>query len=322
MRYLNEHTIIDTRQFDEMRAILVGVYDARSFIRLDNGPFSAQACYFGLGFSSLSYCGYENPVRIEFREADTFRFQFGICGSGRTWRGQESTDIHSGVIVTTPTKANFEFGPSFGQLSLRVDRAALQRDVTTLLGTRPAGDIFFDLSVDNSAGQTKRLREYIFYTASSIDTTDEPIPAPLLKEMDEAIRLAVLFGVPNNFSRHLAADPKDATPWQVRRVEEWIDAHWKEGVTIEKLAEVSGAGVRSIFASFRSARGYTPMAYLKKVRLNAARDILLRAEPGVTVTGVAFACQFLNPGHFAKDYQMQFGERPSETLRRARLYAP
>ncbi len=70
------------------------------------------------------------------------------------------------------------------------------------------------------------------------------------------------------------------------------------------------------------ARGYTPMAYLKKVRLKAAREMLLRADPRATVTGIMFACNFSNQGHFASDYHLEFGELPSDTLRRSRKAAP
>ena len=33
-----------------------------------------------------------------------------------------------------------------------------------------------------------------------------------------------------------------------------------------------------------------------------------------SVTAVAFACGFDNPGHFAGDYRLAFGELPSQTL--------
>ena len=141
---------------------------------------------------------------------------------------------------------------------------------------------------------------------------------PLLREMDQSIRIAALYGMPNNFTDLLYREEKAVAPWQVKRVEEWIDAHWRGPVSIENLAEVSGSSVRSIFAAFKRSRGYTPMDYLKRVRLHAARGMLLVAQLGATVTGIGLACHFSNMGHFAREYQQQFGEMPSETLRRTR----
>lgn len=318
-RYLNGHTIINNRHVDELRNVLVDIYDARSFdLRGNRNLFFANVAYFPFGSSSLSYGGYSIPMHIEFRDNDYLRLQFCIAGSGKTSVAHRSAAVDPTAIVCSPADAALEFGPSFEQLALRVDQAALERDLVSLLGARPKNRISFDLAVNNNDGQSKRLRELIFHTVYSIDASNEPIPSSLLREIDQVIRLSVLYGIPNNFSGLLIADQKTSAPWQVKRIEEWIDAHWRESITVEKLGEVSGASVRSIFATFRNARGYTPMAYLKKVRLNAAREMLLRADPGVSVTGIAFACNFMNSGHFARDYHLEFGERPSETLRHSK----
>ena len=318
-QYLSRHTVADTHQFDQMRSTLVDVYDARSFVtQRDHAQFSAKAGYFHFASSHLSYCAYGSPVQVEFRDDDLFRFQFVISGIGQTAVGQCTAESNCNVIVSGRANATFDFGHDFEQLVLQIDQTALERDAAMLLGARPPAPISFDLSVDSRTGQAKRLREHILYSATSVDCTLEAIPAPLLKEMDQTIRLAVLYGVPNSYSSRLSVTPKDSAPWQVKRIEEWIDVNWQENITIEKIVEITGVSARSIFATFRSTRGYGPMAYLKKVRLNAARRMLLEAAPGVSVTGAGFACNFFNLGQFASDYRSQFGELPSETLRRAR----
>lgn len=321
-RYLSNFTILNTSEIEEIRSIFADVYNARSFdLAKDHDRFSATVAYFPLDSSSISYGAHDTPIRVEFRESDFTRIQLCISSSGRTSAGNRSADVDPTTAVCSPADALVECGPSFEQLALRVKNAALLRDLTSLLGTPPKKPIAFDMVARRGAGQTRRLHDMILHTAQNADVSADPIPSPLLREIDETIRLAVLFGIPNNFSSHLNADVRTSAPWQVRRVEEWIDANWKGTVTIDKLVEISGASLRSIFATFKDARGYTPMAYLKKVRLKAAREMLLRAEPRASVTGIGFACNFMNPSHFAKDYQRQFGELPSETLRRNRKIA-
>lgn len=320
--HLSQHAVANTRHFDEMRSALVDVYDARSFVaRSDHAQFFAKASYFHLGGSSLSYCAYGSPVRLEFRDDDYIRLQFGMAGRGQAASGRDAAEVGHDTIVGTPAAAILDFGNSFEQLALRLDRTALERDLTTLLGARAAEAITFARSVSSETGQAKRLRENVLHSVASIDSTTEALPAPLVKEMDQTIRLSVLFGMPNNYSSRLYAPAKDSAPWQVKRIEEWIDAHWRDCITIETLVEISGVSARSIFATFRKARGYGPMSYLKRARLNAARDMLLLADAATSVTGVGFACNFSNLGQFAKDYHLKFGELPSETLRRARLIA-
>ena len=73
--------------------------------------------------------------------------------------------------------------------------------------------------------------------------------------------------------------------------------------------------LRSIFKAFKEARGVSPMAFVKRVRLTQARRMLQAPAEVTSVIDVAFQCGFLNPGHFARDYRLAFGELPSQTLR-------
>ena len=56
----------------------------------------------------------------------------------------------------------------------------------------------------------------------------------------------------------LHQNPRDLEPWQVRRAEEYIEANWDDAMTVESIAEAVDASARSIFLSFRQARGYSP----------------------------------------------------------------
>jgi transcriptional regulator GlxA family with amidase domain len=60
------------------------------------------------------------------------------------------------------------------------------------------------------------------------------------------------------------------------------------------------------------------MAFVKRVRLENARRALQRQGEPVSVIDIASQCGFLNPGHFARDYRLAFGELPSQTLRESR----
>jgi AraC-like DNA-binding protein len=317
--YLNSHIVAATCDADEMRHMLVNVYDARAFhLTSEAAGFAAQAGYFDFGTANLSYCSYGAPVRLDFRDDAYLRLQFCLTGSGRAKLGAREVDVDANAVVCSPAEAQLDFGARFEQFALRIDRDALERDVVSLLGTRPRERVAFGASADYGAAQTRRLREIVVSAAVSLDLSSEPIPAPLLREIERTIRLAALYGAPSNVSGLLQQEEKSAAPWQVARVEEWIDANWREDISIEKLAAITGAGARSIFLTFRKARGYTPMAYLKTVRLNAARTMLQAAEPGTSVTSVSFACNFMNSSHFARDYSRHFGELPSATLLRAR----
>lgn len=317
-QYLKNFIIAETHRDDEMRSVLRDVYDARLFEARSPEDFFAEGAYFDLGAVDLSCCYYSTPVRIAFRDDDYIRIQIALSGSSRTTIAGRPVEANGRTIVCSPAGGMFEFGPSFEQLVLRINQEALEADITEILGKRPTKKLSFELGAECDAGLTQGLRELIISSSSIIDGWNGHAPRPLLREMDQMLRHSVLYGIPNNLSYLLYDDLQVASPWQVKRVEEWIDAHWREDVTIEKLVQVTGVSGRSIFAAFKSSRSYTPMRYLKYVRLNAARDMLQRAEAHISVTSVSFMCNFMSPSKFAREYQAQFGESPSDTLRRAR----
>jgi transcriptional regulator GlxA family with amidase domain len=108
------------------------------------------------------------------------------------------------------------------------------------------------------------------------------------------------------------------TTWQVRRVEQYIETHWDQPITIEILARATAASARSIFYHFRTSRGQSPMSFLKQLRLQRAKEMLERADLNRSVTDAAIACGFGNLGHFSGDYFKRYGEHPSDTLKRGK----
>ena len=71
--------------------------------------------------------------------------------------------------------------------------------------------------------------------------------------------------------------------------------------------------------AFRRQLDTTPMAYLRRVRLDRAHEQLRAADPGqgTTVTTVATRWGFASPSRFTADYRAAYGELPSHALRGA-----
>jgi transcriptional regulator GlxA family with amidase domain len=104
----------------------------------------------------------------------------------------------------------------------------------------------------------------------------------------------------------------------VLRACEMIRARIDEPVRIAEIAGALGISTRHLQAGFRRHAGKTPQAFLTDCRLELVRRKLLERVPGGSVTAAALECGFSNLGEFAKKYRERFGEKPSETLRRAR----
>ncbi|HEX6019015.1 MAG TPA: helix-turn-helix domain-containing protein [Burkholderiaceae bacterium] len=88
-------------------------------------------------------------------------------------------------------------------------------------------------------------------------------------------------------------------------------------LSILEVCRRIGASPRKLEYCFRDVLGIAPARYLRAARLNALRRELLR-QPGAAVQDVAARCGFWHMGELAAAYRRQFGELPSETVRRRR----
>lgn len=110
-----------------------------------------------------------------------------------------------------------------------------------------------------------------------------------------------------------------ARPVTARRIgdlEDWIEAHLQEPITLGRLCRVAGIGGRALAKMFESRRGMSPMRYVAERRLAAAHTRLVRAGAADEVTEIATDLGFTHLGRFAVAYREVFGESPSQTLRR------
>jgi AraC-like DNA-binding protein len=98
----------------------------------------------------------------------------------------------------------------------------------------------------------------------------------------------------------------------------WLRAHLSEPIQLEQLAQISGVRPRTLETHFKMFLGTTPLGWVRRMRLARARQEMLHAAPGDTVTSVALSSGFGQLGRFAADYRKAFGELPSTTMQRAR----
>ena len=208
--------------------------------------------------------------------------------------------------------------PGHQRLTLRVKNTALEQKLAMLLGARPKAPLEFEAATDLSDPHVSSLVRLVLFFGEQLDATSTQLPALVLRELEQAIIVHVLTANQHTYRRQLDQHAPDVAPNDVRIAEEYIEAHWNEAITIEKLVEITNVSARALFRSFRRSRGYSPMAFAKMVRLQRAREMLAAADENTTVVGVAFACGFGSLGHFARDYRAAFGELPSETKARGR----
>jgi len=273
-----------------------------------------------LPMTAIWYCSYGVPIKLNFAQGDILRIQFWRSGHGATVVDGDLVAVtpHQACVMSvTSSQFDADFAADYTQLALNIDARAIERKLEVLLDRPVADRLACEPAIDLRTPEAGHLQRALDFLVQCLDSSDPGRPPLALAEMAQALMVSLLCAARHNYSDLLQRQPSDVAPWQVRRVEEFIEANWNQPIKIEDLAAIVGTSARSLFRSFRQNRGYSPMEFTKRVRLRRARQ-LLKAPDATTVTEVAFACGFGDLGRFSRDYRREFGELPSRAFGRGR----
>ncbi|WP_220793001.1 helix-turn-helix transcriptional regulator [Nocardioides stalactiti] len=111
--------------------------------------------------------------------------------------------------------------------------------------------------------------------------------------------------------------PETPLPALLRRAIDYCETHPDLDLGVTDIAQACHASVRAVQLAFRRHLDTTPMAYLRKVRLDRVRAELKEADPAsTTISRVAGRWGFADPSRFSALYRAAYDELPSATLRR------
>ncbi len=96
-------------------------------------------------------------------------------------------------------------------------------------------------------------------------------------------------------------------------VADYIKEHFREKLDVPHLAEMAGLSVRQLERRFRKTFQTSPRAYLIRVRVLAACDLLEHAEQ--SVTDVALEVGFYDHSDFSRQFRRIIGQSPTDYRR-------
>lgn len=99
---------------------------------------------------------------------------------------------------------------------------------------------------------------------------------------------------------------------------EWIDANCTRPISLSDLESQSHYSRRALQQRFRARFECTPMQWVRRRRLQMARQLLLEAGCSTSVRDVSLQCGYINLSAFSRDYRQQFGRKASDDLRSTR----
>lgn len=275
----------------------------------------AHAHRFDLSSTGLWSCSYHPPLALQFPEGPLLRVQFQRTGIGAMRAENHSVEVRSDQGAIHSGKAEVDFGDGFTQLAWRIPFGVLEGKLAALTGSSIADPLKFDPVLNLITPQARAMMRIL---EAILDVADAEIPVPtrlVRTELESALLVAFLCASSHNYRDLLERSVPAAAPWQVRRAESYIEANWDKPVTIEDIVTASGTSSRSIFRAFQHSRDYTPLQFLKQVRLRHAKRLLEDPCSDLSVTDIAMACGFSDVSNFSKDFSRTFRVPPSMVLR-------
>jgi len=276
-----------------------------------------------LGAVSLNRLRYGASVSLDAGCLDSFLLvMMPLRGNARISCGSQSIvsnpRLASVVSPTLPLSETIEAGCD--QVMVRIERELLERTCAQHLGHPLRQPLHFELGLDMCSSAARHWINMVCYLLNECETATPLLQSPLLRaQFEQVVVTSLLLTQPHNQSAALRQPGRAIAPAHVKRVEEYIETHAEQPLTVAALAAHAGVSSSALHAGFRDFRDTTPMAHLKAVRLRRVREELAATDPArASVTEVALRWGFRHLGHFSAGYRQAFGETPSETLRRQR----
>jgi AraC-like DNA-binding protein len=312
---LSGHVRFRTSKIADLSEILESELRAQCVCLDAGGLADSSASYFRLPAGALWFYDWKVPITLRFAEDDYLRVQIQWAGSGVTLVGETAVAVDSSQSCISDAAATIEFGAGFQQLDWRIPRDALVRTFAALTGSAVSTRLEFEAVCNRDTPQSKGFEAILDGLVKFIDCVPGDSGQSVRAELEESLMVSMLTGFSHNLRAQIDGPARSAAPWQVRRVEDYIAAHWDKSLDIGSIVAITGVSARSIFRAFRKSRGYSPMEFARQKRLLHAREMLQGKSPP-TVRSVALACGFHDVSQFSRSFSRAFGEPPSAVVRR------
>ena len=92
----------------------------------------------------------------------------------------------------------------------------------------------------------------------------------------------------------------------------YINDNFDEKISIEQLADIAGMSTSAFHRAFKLSITDSPLQYIKKVRLNQAKNLLVK--DGLSASEAALKVGYESISQFSREFKRYYGLPPSRAL--------
>lgn len=323
---LGQFALFRSNDLDETRQIVASKFCEHRLDQTRAGERLGAVHNHAQGLAiSLNYLRYGAEVCIEPGYLERFYLvQIPLKGHAEIWQDHQYVASHSKTasLLNPHLHTRMRWSADCEHVLVQIDRARIHALAETLLGYRLRDPITFAPQLALSHAQAQHWVSNIaacFKAAEARQAFGDKASGLAQPIAEEALLIDLLRFQPSNVQHIFSARPLTAGNRYVRRAQAYIHANLKNPIGAEEIAQAAGTSLRNLQYGFQDQLGCSPLAYLKRERLNFAHMQLSRGDPSETVASIATRAGFSHLSRFAQAYQKQFGHLPSEARKRQRL---
>jgi AraC-like DNA-binding protein len=230
----------------------------------------------------------------------------------------ENRQLDGQAICFNPDRAFTGITSRSGRvLFIGIDWRSIESVLTKLLNRALKQPIRFDSTIDLTTEFGTSLRGFVEFLGRSRDP-DLTISSPLMQEeLENALLACLIKGVKNNYSEEIVYHSQGAFACYVQKARAFIESHLDREIDLAGIAAAVNISPRLLQKAFAQEYDCSPMRFVMRSRLERIRQELERSNGNLRIIDVMMNYGISQGGKFAKDYQQLFGEKPSDTLKRA-----
>lgn len=313
--FMSGTVLVRKTEFVDFEALRDAALDGPSeVVQLAQGKMSGALMHLSVGSIGISTGNFSHSVRGRGVLSE-HRWMFTFFANPAR---MQHFEVNPGnIILLAPGREHFSSYPTANTYtSVFIEPGELLSFIASQQGSRDAKVWREPESLLIGAGSASAAAAISTLVAALCDATLSDDSAEFYKRnILQILTAPVLDGIP-----YRGVPLKHQSRVQlVHEVEHYLAAAGSRPIHISELSEMFRVHPRRLHRAFMDVLGVPPITFLRRKRMRDVHAVLSRGGRHVLIRAVAREHGFLELGRFAGEYQKQFGEKPSQTLKRAQL---
>ncbi|UVJ41790.1 AraC family transcriptional regulator [Pseudomonas sp. LS1212] len=268
-------------------------------------------------FASLDLCriSYGGSVRVTSPALETIYHLQVLLQGNCLWRGhgQEHYFAPGELLLINPDDpVDLTYSDDCEKFIVKMPTSLIESVCTQQRWVHPGQDVRF---LENRY-QLNELEGFVSLLAMVCQEAEASESMPNVQEhYAQIVASKMLSLMKNNVSRGNLGSQSVT----FEAIADYIERNLKQDICIDELARQANVSLRSLYGVFERNARTTPKHYIRQKKLERVNACLSDPSCNVrNVTELAMDYGFLHLGRFSEIYRNQFGELPSDTLKRRR----